>query len=362
MCARQIRSILLVLSLLSSAEAYTTFKVFDVKRAIINYKIKGKGKIAQDNYLSIDGNSSLVFDDWGMRKLYKEKYVETTKGSVANSRTIFTLYLDDRGDISKVDFKNKKINKREDLIVKAAIKNGENLYQKQIEDMKAKGTNIDTSVVLGYPCAVWLYKSKKRCIYKGISLREESMVSGIKVVKEAISIDFDSNFSRDAFVLPNFKEDKQNGFLMKEKRDTHSRNIKKIKEIVKDEISTTVEVDAEDVELDSGTEITEEVFHDQKSLLPKLFNEMKEARVCLEYAESRVSANTCMEKLVDIEEKISGKKSRDRDIVIWTDIAKEDKLDEFEFAIMDMKRRMPCIRRSQNFVDLSRCMSDLDEE
>ncbi|SFV63897.1 hypothetical protein MNB_SV-6-230 [hydrothermal vent metagenome] len=362
MYTRQIISILLILSISSSIEASSIFKVFDTKTAMINYKIKGKGKLTRDNYLSIDGNSTLLFDDWGMRRLYKEKYVEMTKGSVEKRKIISTLFLENRGDISRVDFKNKKINKSVDLIVKAAIKNGENLYKKSVEDMETRGTNIDTSTVMGYPCDIWLYENRKQCIYKGVPLREEYTVSGIKVIKEAISIDFDGNFSEDAFALPNFKEDKQKGFLMKEKRDAHLKNLKKIKDIVKDEISTTVEVDTEDVELDSGEKITEEIFQEQKSLLPRLLEEMQEARVCLEYADDRVSANSCLSKFVDIEEKISGKKNRDSEITIWTNIAKENKLDELEFAIMDMKRRMPCIRRSQNFVDLSRCMQDIDEE
>jgi hypothetical protein len=149
---------------------------------------------------------------------------------------------------------------------------------------------------------------------------------------------------------------------MKEKKDVHSQNIQKIKQVVKDEISTSIEIDTEDIELDSGIEITEEIFHEQKSLLPLLLQEMQEARVCLEYADDRVSANNCLLKLVEVEEKISGKSSKDQEVTIWTDIAKEKKLDELEFSIMDMKRRMSCIRRSQNFVDLSQCMQDLSEE
>jgi len=361
MHSRQIRSILLIITILFSLDASATFKLFDIQKGIINYKIKGKAKVAKDNYLSIDGNSTLVFDGWGIRKLYKEKYVETTEGSVNNSKTIYTLVLEDSGIVNSVDFKNKKINKSINIITQKAVKSGDNLYQKNIEEMSKKGTNIDISTVLDYQCEIWLYGSKKWCIYKGIPLREESVVSGIKVIKEAISIKFDTNFSKDAFVLPSFKETEQKGFLMKEKRDIHSQNIKKIKQVLKDEISNSVEVDVENVELDSGIEITEEIFHEQKSLLPLLLQEIQEARVCLEYANDRVSANSCLVKLIDIEEKISGKSSKNREVVIWTDIAKEEKLDELEFAIMDMKRRMPCIRRSQNFVDLSQCMQDEDE-
>jgi len=361
MYSRQIRSILLVILILFSIDANAKFKLFDMQSAIINYQIKGKGKLAKDNYLSIDGNSTLVFDGWGIRKLYKEKYVETTKGSVNSSKTIYTLILKDRDIINSVDFKNKKINKSIDIITQKAIEHEDDLYQKKIKEMNTRGTNIDNSTVLGYQCEIWLYGSKKWCIYRGIPLREEYVVSGIKVIKEAISIKFDTNFSKDVFVLPDFREDKQRGFLMKEKRDTHSQNIKKIKQVVKDEISKSVEVDVENVELDSGIEITEEIFHEQKALLPLLMQEMQEARVCLEYADDRVSANNCLVKFIGIEEKISGKSSKDREVTIWTDIAKEEKLDEFEFSIMDMKRRMPCIRRSQNFVDLSRCMQDEDE-
>ncbi len=359
---RELRSILLLLIILSYAKASSTFKVFDTKTAMIDYKIKGNGKLAKNNYLSIDGNATLVFDKWGMHKLYKEKYVATTKGSVENRKIILTLILDDKGEISKVDFKHKKIIKSVNLITKASIKNGENLYEKMKKDMEMKGSNIDTSTVLGYPCEIWLYKGKKRCFYKGIPLREEYTVSGIKVLKEAVSIDLDGNFSKDAFALPNFKEDKKNGFLLKEKRDTHSKNLKKIKEIEKDEMSPNIEIDANNVELDGGEDLTEDIFHKQKRLLPKLLQETEDARVCLQYAQNRVSANNCLAKSIATEEQLSGERNKDSEVTIWTDLAKEKRLDELEFTIMDMKKRMPCIRRSRNFVDLSQCMQNSGEE
>jgi hypothetical protein len=80
----------------------------------------------------------------------------------------------------------------------------------------------------------------------------------------------------------------------------------------------------------------------------------------LENAEDRIAANGCMSKLLEIEEKMNGEKSKDRVITLWTNIAKEKTIDELEESIMDMQRRMPCIRSSQNIDDLSECMRSAD--
>jgi len=352
-------TLLLIMSI-SISQANSVFKSYDVRSAVINYEINGSGTISGGNYLDIHGKATLIFDNWGVLKLYKEKYVETTTGAIKNTNTIRRLYIEDNGVISQVDFKNKKINKSKNLIVKESTANGENLYQKMLKEMNLQGTNIDIATVLGYQCDVWLYKGKKRYLYRGVPLKEESTLSGIAVTKVAISIEFDNNISKDTFTLPDFKEDKQKGFLMEEDRDTHTKNIQKVKKIVQDEISDTVEVNVDDIELNSGAEHTDDIFHKQKTYLPKLLREMQESRVCLENAEDKISANSCISKLLEIEEKMGGEKNRDRVITLWTDIVKERTIDELEEAIMDMQRRMSCIRSSQNIDDLSECMRSVD--
>lgn len=345
-------------------------KGFDIESALINYDINGSGKLSADSQLEISGKSTLVFTEWGARKLYKEKYVESTTGAVKTTKTIRKLYHEDRGIVYKADFEKEKIETSEDPVMKMAITTGKNLYKKSMEEMLAKGRKLGTSDVLGYHCDEWLYKGKKRCYYKGVPLKEESMVSGIQVLKTAVSIEFDKNISEDVFALPDFAQDEQKGFLMKESEVSAVKKKPKIDKVVdenrSDEIEEVFKIDDTEMveakmveaETEESADLTINMFQQQKELLPKLLSEMQEARVCLENANDKNKANLCLSKLVDIEEKMSGEKSEEREIDLWTEVAKVKTMDDLEEGILYMKRRMPCIRRSQNFDDLSKCMRD----
>lgn len=354
--------LLMVASLEVQGQTSGTFKGFGIQSALINYDINGSGKLSADSQLEISGRSTLVFTEWGARKLYKEKYIESTTGAVKNTKTIRTLYREDRGIVHRADFEKQKIETSEDPIMKLAVTTGKNLYKKAMEEMLAKGKKIGTSAVLGHRCDEWLYKGKKRCYYKGVPLKEESMVSGIKVLKTAVSIEFDKNISDDVFALPDFELDEQKGFLMKEGEAAIVKKAPKVDktldENASDEVKETIKID--DAEIEESADLTKDMFLQQKEMLPKLLAEIQEARVCLENANDKSAANLCLSKLVDIEEQMSGEESKERDITVWTGIAKETTMDELEEGILDMKRRMPCIRRSQNFDDLSKCMRNSD--
>lgn len=350
---------LIVTSLELQGQTTGTFKSFDVRSAMINYDIKGDGNLTANSHLAIEGRSTLIFEEWGARKLYKEKYIESTTGAVNNTKKISTLYLEDHGEVHKVDFEKQKIETSKDPIAKIAITSGKNLYQKALEEMMKKGKKVGESTVLGYPCQEWLYKGKKRCYGKGVPFKEESTVSGITVIKTATSIKFDINVSNDAFALPDFKLDEQKGFLMEESKETLDKKIPEGKKATDSIILETEEIDKiEESEIEVSAGLMQKMFQEQKAWLPKLLSEMQEARVCLENSLKASDANDCLFKLVEIEEKMSGEKSKERMVTRWTDLTGKTIMDDLEEGILDLKRRMPCIRRSQNFDDLSQCMHD----
>lgn len=349
-------SIIVLAIYASISQAENLRKIFDQKSAIVNYTIKGHGKVSIDNSLDIDGNATLIFDQWGDRKIYKEKYTETTTGLLKNTNIVRRFNKEEDGVISSVDFENKKIDISKNLITVDAIKNGKNLYQKKLRDMEEKGSNIGIEIVLGYQCDIWLYKGKKRCLYHGIPLKEEFTVSNIPLVKIAKSIGFDQNISEDTFSLPDFNESKKKGFLMQENKDSHVQNIQKIKEIIEDEISDNVEVNIQDIKLESGVELADDMFSKRIELMPKLLEQLLESRVCLENAQEEFEANECIEKLNHIRQAISGKKDKNSTIITWRSEDKENLLSEIEINIMDLKRKMPCIRRSKNIDELSGCI------
>ena len=339
------------------------FKSFDVQSAIVNYDINGSGKLSENSNLSIEGNSTLLFTDWGVSKLYKEKYVEMLTGAVKSTKTVQTLYSEENGMVYKVDFEKKKIEKTEDAVIKNAITAGKNLYQKYLEKMRANGKQVGDSVVLGYRCDEWLYKGKKRCFYKGVPLREESIISGVKVIKTAVSAEFDINISKDLFALPDFKEDQQKGFLLQNNKETLEKNKPRRDEKVEENASDTADISSEmeEAEIGDSDRLEKKLFEEQKTLLPKLLSEMQYARICLENAEYKDDANLCLDKLSKIEEQMSGEKNSAEKISVWSDSVKSKTMDELEEGILDMKRRMPCIHRSRNFDDLSICMQENSE-
>ncbi len=67
------------------------------------------------------------------------------------------------------------------------------------------GKKTGTDQVLGYNCDVWtLMGSTKQCMYKGIPLKIESNVMGIKSREIATKVEFDISLSKDDFKLPDF--------------------------------------------------------------------------------------------------------------------------------------------------------------
>ncbi|RLA72073.1 MAG: hypothetical protein DRG30_07755, partial [Epsilonproteobacteria bacterium] len=175
--------------------------------------------------------------------------------------------------------------------------------------------------------------------------------SGIPVIKIAISIRFDINISDDAFVLPEFNLYKKQGFLMETDKETLDKKSPESKKA-----TDALILDTDELEIEVSTGLTEKIFQEQKSWLPKLLSEMQEARVCLENSFKATDANNCLFKLVEVEEQMSGEKSQEREISRWTELTGQKIMDDLEEDILDMKRRMPCIRRSKNFDDLSKCM------
>ena len=355
----------LAVMLLTPLSGAALFKSFDIASAIVNYEINGSSQLSTESNVTISGRSTLLFTDWGARKLYKEKYTEMTTGPMKSTKIYRTLYREEFGEVFRVDFEKNRIEKGENALLKKAITTGENLYQKRIEEMKANGKPAGSSTVLGFHCDEWIYKGTKRCFYKGVPLKEELTISGVKVVKRAISAQFDLNISDDAFAFPDFEENEQLGYLLEKKKEIP------LKSKVKTAASARKAPDTGPIEgavlkneaiADEGDDVAENVFREQKELLPKLLEEMEEARVCLENVENKSEANGCLFKLVEIEEKMSGEKSDDREVTLWNDAIRENVLDDLEEGILDMKRRMPCIRRSRNFDDLSACMADPQED
>jgi len=314
---------LIIFILLSSILFGETFyKVYHTQKAEIHYNISGDGQVTDTTHINIIGSSSLVFVDWGAKRIYKENFTKTSTGTIVNMQDIQSLTLDDYGVIYNVNFDKKIIEKREDPLIKQDIKDKKDISSKSTENWERVGS----SNILGYICQELLYKSTQKCIYKGIVLKEERKLDNVLVIKEATSISFDANITDEYFELPTFKKCQSKGFLSNQ---TETLNKSRAK-----------------------------IFGKQKKFLPKLLREMQEARVCLENAEDKDEANICLDSVIKIKSKINGIEDNGCEVDYWVERKREEKLDKLDNEILKLKQKMPCIRRSQNIDDLAECMEE----
>jgi len=296
------------------------YKVYNVEKAEIHYDISGDTEVTQNTHINIIGSASLVFVNWGVKRIYKENYTKTSTGTIENMQDIQNITFDDYGVIYNVNFDKNIIEKREDPIIKQDIKDKKNVSSKSTENWEKVGT----SNILGYKCQEFQHKKTKKCIYKGIVLKEEVNLDNMLVIKEASSISFDENITDEYFELPTFKKSISKGFLFDKIEILHQDKT--------------------------------DIFKKQKKFLPKLLREMQEARVCLENAEDINEANICLDNVIKIKSKINGIEDNGCEVSSWRKKQKEEKLDTLDAKILKLKQEMPCIRRSRNIDDLVECM------
>jgi hypothetical protein len=215
-------------------QAESTMKKYSVKSAKIEYSIKGSGNILGIETKTI-GKKRLIFDNYGVKELQEESQVNKTKGwgknEVKKNHTM--QYMNDL-ILYKVNFKKKKINRGENHGASMAVslggkKNLEEGGEAMLKNMGGK--KIGTDKVAGYDCDVWKITGSKQCIYKGVPLRTETNIMGIKSIEIATKAEFGLSLGEDDFKLPDFPIYDQYG----KKIETNTDNLDELdkKETVK---------------------------------------------------------------------------------------------------------------------------------
>ncbi len=248
---------------------------------------------------------------------------------------------------------------------------GQNMKQSGEDMMKQMGgKKIGTDKVLGYSCDVWNLMGTKQCMYKGIPLRVETNVMGMKNTEIATKAEFDLSLSKDDFKLPDFPiydmegnkleksrldamDEKQSeasskdttdarnamsaamGALSQSGFDMNNPNAKMTKE--QEEVMKNAMMNAMGGEQSILAETKQEILEDAK-ILPQ-------AKACFTKAKSAKEANAC-ERLVDSEDPEYHSQWND---TIKTNILKE--MDEFEDAI-------PCLKNARTMKSLQMCMPE----
>ena len=355
--------------LLASADK---MKRYEMKSGQIEYDISTSGNVMGMVQMDMKGTKKVTFDENGLKHLVEEKKVskEVAMGQTKEDKTHTIQYMND-GYIYSVDFKEKKIMRMKNPTMDMMKMFGDEKSMKKTgeEMMKSMGgKKTGTDKVLGYTCEVWDMMGVKQCIYKGIPLRVESNIMGMKNLEIATQASFDISLNKDDFKLPDFPvSDMQGGFLGSDK--AMGKGMEQAPSSPEDMEKAMKAMGAMMGALkDSGMDMSKPNFNMseektevmQKAMMNAMGGEkmilgqtkreilkdakmMPEARKCFQKANNAKEANACERKL----------NSEDPEHhTQWNDTTKTNllkEMDTFEDAI-------PCIKNATTLKALEMCM------
>ncbi len=201
-------SIIALLSICFTSAHANQMQRYDVKSGKIEYALKGSGDVMGMVQIKTVGKKRVIFDDYGVKNLEeKNEVTKETAGGNTKVRKTHTMAYMNNAIIYKVDFKKKIINrmKNQGARMAALFGGGDNLKESGEAMMKSMGgKKLGSDKVLGYSCDVWDLMGVKQCMYKGIPLKIESDVMGMKSVEIATKAEFDITFTKNDFKLPDY--------------------------------------------------------------------------------------------------------------------------------------------------------------
>jgi len=223
-----------------SGNSQNQLKRYEVKSGIVKYTTTISGKVLGGK-IAGSGTESLYFKNWGALELKEQESEQTTtmkffgkeKVETSSSHTMSKL---DNGESYVADFKTKTITANRDLgmdMMKQSNKDAGEAGMNMLEAMGGKKVGDDS--FLGYSCEIWDVMGAKNWIYKGVMLKMEVTMLGIKTVTEATSAKFDVSVADSNFNLPDFPIQKMEGFMNNDEfnnelneMDTNMENIQKL--------------------------------------------------------------------------------------------------------------------------------------
>jgi len=336
---------------LSLLHADITTPKYGVEKGLIVYDVYGGGPLTPETNLTLEGNASLGFNDFGKTLLSSEEGIVITSGALQSKQVINNLEKQTSDALFTVDFQNEKIQERKNSISNA-LKGGDT------KDLN----NTGQEEVAGVTCDVWEGHGIRKCLYKGIPLKMESDVLGISYHKVARIVDFDSNSSSESYVLPDFPIEDFALFnsAIKTKNEAKAKCFTDVLKDVAYSVDKKVVKSGNELGIDEKekteylNKIGQKIYENQKKLLPELLLSMKETRECLQTVENTSDANECIAHFSELK-KEQGTEEKNF-IRLWDEKKKTAFLDKIEDAINYLQSRIPCIERAKNMTDLSACM------
>jgi len=247
---------------------------------------------------------------------------------------------------------------------------------------KMGGKKLGEAKVLGYTCIVWDLMGTKQCIYKGIPLKIESDIMGMKSTEIATKAEFDIAVSSDDFKLPDYSVYDFDIDRMMEGKEPKELDKSKLAQMdAKDNANAKVDSKkaAEGMAAmgagiaaltEAGVDINKELTPDQEKIMHKAMmnamggeekmlemakndilqaasqEEMSFAKECFGSANTLKEANACVakgNKMFDDEEE---------PLESWSSAEKDQMLKEMK----QFEKMIPCIKAAQSMDAFQNCI------
>ena len=363
-------------------------KKFEVKSGKIEYEIKGSGNIMGMVQIKSVGKKRVIFDNYGVKNLEEKSEVkkETTMGETKVKKDHTMAYMNN-AIVYHVDFKKKIINrvKNRGAALAGLFGGGANLKESgEAMMIKMGGKKLGTDKVLGYECTVWDLIGSKQCMYKGLPLKVEIDVMGMKTTEIATKAEFDITLGKDDFKLPDYpvydfgmdrmmngenpKELDKSTLEMMDAKDNAAAQVQASEgaEAMKGLAAGITALAATGMDVSSSKDLTPE----QKQVMQKAMmkamggeakmlakakqdflqeskvEEMQFAQECFGNADTLKEVNLCVDK---------GNKMFDDDAEYLGSWTAEDKK-EMLTKIAEFERMIPCIKAAQTIDAFQQCM------
>ena len=343
-------------------------KLYGMESGKIDYKITGAG-----NFMGVEtktaGKKRVIFKSYGAKSVTEENEVKkTVMGGKANVEKSHKITILDDAILYNVDLEKKRITRMQNpaIAMMGAMggdKNAMEMGEAMLKKMGGKKTGTDK--VLGYTCDVWEAMGTKQCIYKGIPLKVESDVMGIKNTEVATKAEFDIPIPDDTFKLPDLPVYDMYGKKL-DKSSLTTLDSKEKKEAAEGAEALAAAMGAmaaaaQSVGIKPGEKPSKAQEKDMENammsaLLPQMKKKalaeekiMLDARTCLEDADSVKEANACSEKM----DEMSGESSDpDESFTKWDAKTKKETLGSLDEAL----KNIACVKKAETVDQLHSCM------
>jgi len=342
---------------------------YEVKSGKVDYEIKGSGDIMGMVKIKTIGKKRVIFDEYGVQNLVEENKVEkkTTQGQTETTKSHTMVYMKD-SILYQVDFSKKRIMRMQNPATAMGALLGGDKSMKQTGEAIMKqmgGKKIGSDKVLGYTCDVWqIMGSVKQCMYKGIPLKVESDMMGMKNREIATKIEFDISIAKEDFELPDFPiYDMQGNKLDTNKLDSmdtqdEAETLQASEDMAA--LGATVAMAMKNAGVEKGETPSKAQEAEMKNaMMSAMLPEMKKrfledekilifGQECLSKADTLKEANICNQKA----NKMSAEEEEDFDE--WNPAVKQETLGYITQGLQAME----CIKKAQSMNDVQKCMPE----